>query len=59
MTEDGNELSLTTLGKFFADEVAQQFHHPEYMPFAQDEYEQGPLYPYDNCAQLMLEATQA
>lgn len=57
VTEDGNELSLTTLGKFFADEVAQQFHHPDYMPFSQDEYEQGPLYPYYNCAPI-LEAGQ-
>lgn len=48
VTEDNNELALTTLGKFFADEVAQQFHHPDYVPFQRDEYEQGPLYPYAN-----------
>lgn len=57
VTEDANELALTTLGKFFADEVAQQFHHPDYVPYGQDEYEHGPLYPYDNY-QPVAEATQ-
>jgi oxygen-independent coproporphyrinogen-3 oxidase len=49
ITEDEKEIELTTLGKFFADEVAQQFHHPDYIPFPRDAYERGPLYPYDDC----------
>jgi oxygen-independent coproporphyrinogen-3 oxidase len=40
------EIVLTKLGAFFADEVAQQFHHPDYMPFPKDSYQPGPLYPY-------------
>ncbi len=43
------EIVLTKLGAFFADEVAQQFHHPDYMPFPRDAYEKGPLYPYFDC----------
>lgn len=49
ITEDEQKIELTKLGAFFADEVAQQFHHPDYIPFSRDEYEPGPLYPYDNC----------
>lgn len=43
------EIVLTRLGAFFADEVAQQFHQPQFMPFPQEDYAEGPLYPYAAC----------
>ncbi|MFC1453482.1 coproporphyrinogen-III oxidase family protein [Verrucomicrobiota bacterium] len=46
--EDDRFVRLTRLGAFFADEVAEQFHSPEYMPFPRDGYEPGPLYPYND-----------
>lgn len=46
--EDGHALELTALGAFFADEVAQQFHHPDYIPFPRASYADGPLNPYRN-----------
>ncbi|MGK7947348.1 MAG: coproporphyrinogen-III oxidase family protein [Xenococcaceae cyanobacterium] len=49
IAEDEQKIQLTKLGAFFADEVAQQFHHPDYIPYSRDEYEPGPLYPYNNC----------
>jgi oxygen-independent coproporphyrinogen-3 oxidase len=42
-------ISLTATGKFFADEVVQQFFDPVHMPFADDDYERGPLHPLANC----------
>jgi oxygen-independent coproporphyrinogen III oxidase len=48
IVEDAEKIELTKLGAFFADEVAQQFHHPDHVPFRPDEYARGPLYPYDN-----------
>lgn len=41
-------LKLTRWGAFFADEVAQQFHHPRYLVNPRDAYEGGPLNPYRN-----------
>ncbi|AKG22937.1 coproporphyrinogen-III oxidase family protein [Calothrix sp. 336/3] len=49
ITEDEKEIGVTKLGAFFADEVAQQFHHPDYMPYPRDAYNHGLLYPYDDC----------
>jgi oxygen-independent coproporphyrinogen III oxidase len=46
--ENENEIGLTKLGAFFADEVAQQFHDPKYIPFPSDCYDEGPLNPYAN-----------
>jgi len=46
VVEDEKKLQTTKLGAFLADEVAQQFHNPEYIPFPQDQYEMGPLNPY-------------
>lgn len=45
--ENEEKIELTKLGAFFADEVAQQFHHPDYVPFPKDAYVQGALYPYN------------
>jgi hypothetical protein len=28
--------------------VAEQLHHPDYMPFSSSAYEHGPLYAYDD-----------
>lgn len=39
---------VTTLGAFFADQVAQQFHAPQYMPFPREDYNRGPLDPFAN-----------
>jgi len=47
--EDDKILKLTTLGAFFADEVCEQFHHPDCMPFPRSAYAHGELYPYDDC----------
>ncbi|MBN2407694.1 MAG: coproporphyrinogen III oxidase family protein [Elusimicrobia bacterium] len=48
VSEDSNFLSLTPLGRFFADEVCHQFHSPEYMPFPRDAYSAGPLNPHNH-----------
>ena len=42
LTENEQELALTPLGTFFADEVAEQFNDPKYMPFPRSEYDGGP-----------------
>ena len=47
--EDDKILRLTGLGSFFADEVCEQFHHPDYMPFPKTAYARKELYPYANC----------
>jgi len=41
-------IEVTPLGAFFADEVAQQFHHPDFIPYPRDQYAVGPLNPYEN-----------
>lgn len=46
--EDEKVLTLTDRGRFFADEVCQEFFHPNYMPFPRTAYAQGKLYPYDD-----------
>jgi len=46
LMEDEEKIELTTLGAFFADEVAHQFHHPKYIPFPATEYADGELNPY-------------
>jgi oxygen-independent coproporphyrinogen-3 oxidase len=44
--ENENMIELTKLGAFFADEVVQQFHEKEYIPFPETDYADGPLNPY-------------
>lgn len=46
LTENENMIELTKLGAFFADEVVQQFHEKEYIPFPESDYADGPLNPY-------------
>lgn len=46
LVEDDLKVQTTQLGTFFADEVAHQFHHPEFIPFSCDDYAPGPLSPY-------------
>jgi oxygen-independent coproporphyrinogen-3 oxidase len=46
LREDEVSLGLTQLGTFFADEVAQQFHSDDYIPYPREEYAEGPLNPY-------------
>lgn len=46
--EDDKLLRFTERGRFFADEVCQQFHAPKYMPFPDTEYVRGILYPYND-----------
>jgi oxygen-independent coproporphyrinogen-3 oxidase len=48
--DDAIGMRLTPLGAFFADEVAEQFHHPDYVPYPPENYERGPLFPYNDCA---------
>ncbi len=40
--------TLTPLGKFVADEVAEEFNSNEFLPWARDEYIHGELFPYDD-----------
>ena len=49
VVENDERLVLTQLGAFFADEVAQQFQHPDYMPYPPDHYDHGPLHPSNDC----------
>jgi len=44
--EDDEMLKLTTLGRFFADEICQQFHDPDHIPFPEESYASGELNPY-------------
>ena len=46
VTEDVRKIILTDKGRFFADEICQQFHTESYIPFKRDEYAEGPLNPY-------------
>ena len=41
-------VTLTTLGRFFADETVQQFFEPDHLPFPADDYMPGPLHPLNN-----------
>jgi oxygen-independent coproporphyrinogen III oxidase len=49
VVEDDERLVLTNTGAFFADEVAQQFQNPRYMPYPPEAYERGPLHPWSDC----------
>ena len=44
--ETEQEIRLSTLGRFYAEEVAHQFHHPDYIPYPSEAYADGPLHPY-------------
>ena len=46
IVENEMKIQTTKLGAFFADEVVQQFHHPDYIPFPRNQYEEGILNPY-------------
>jgi len=46
--EDGDTLRLTGRGAFFADEVATQFYHPDYLPFPRSAYAEGDLNPFSH-----------
>ncbi|ESQ13180.1 MAG TPA: coproporphyrinogen III oxidase family protein [Chromatiaceae bacterium] len=48
VVEDDERLVLTKLGAFFADEVVQQFQHPDYIPYPPNQYDPGPLHPLQN-----------
>ena len=41
--EDDVMIRLSRKGKFFADEICQQLGHPDYLPHAENGYEDGPL----------------
>ena len=45
LVEDDAKLQATALGAFYADELAQQFHSPDYLPFPREEYADGVLNP--------------
>ncbi len=44
--ETESTLALTHRGRFFADEICQQFESTAYRPFPVERYEPGPLSPY-------------
>lgn len=46
--ETDRALGVTTLGAFFADEIAQQFHSADFVPYPREDYAEGPLNPYLN-----------
>lgn len=46
LEESDEMLRLTKKGSFFADEVAIQFYHPDYIPFPKASYVEGELNPY-------------
>ena len=47
LIEEGEEkIMLTEKGRFFADEVAIQFYHPDFIPFPRASYAEGELNPY-------------
>jgi oxygen-independent coproporphyrinogen III oxidase len=48
LEETDRNLGLTELGTFFADEVAHQFHHADYIPHPPEAYANGPLNPYQD-----------
>ena len=47
--ENEKVVVLTELGKFFADEVVEQFFHPDHMSEPRENYADGPLNPYEDC----------
>lgn len=49
--EKDDIVKLTKLGAFFADEIAESFHSPDYIPFPPSEYSNGPLNPYPSFRQ--------
>jgi oxygen-independent coproporphyrinogen-3 oxidase len=59
--ETDRNFALTELGRFFADEVVQQFFAPMHLPFRPDQYAPGPLHPLnenDPFAHAVLEAAE-
>ncbi len=46
LEEDAEFLRPTKKGRFFIDEVTQFFYDPGVLPFAKEEYKEGPLNPY-------------
>lgn len=46
--EDERTVGLTPLGKFLADEVAEEFNSVEFLPFPRSNYAEGELNPYLN-----------
>jgi oxygen-independent coproporphyrinogen-3 oxidase len=48
VVENDRAASLTVLGRFFADEVVQQFFAPEHLPFPAADYASGPLHPLND-----------
>lgn len=47
LEENYSILRLTEKGRFFADEVAIQFYHSDYIPFPKSSYAYGELNPYN------------
>jgi oxygen-independent coproporphyrinogen-3 oxidase len=43
LTHDSERIQLTALGRFFADDVCAQFHHPDFLPWPIADYAPGPL----------------
>lgn len=47
LEDTGRTIELTDLGKFVADEVAEQFNENKYLPFPREHYADGILNPYN------------
>jgi oxygen-independent coproporphyrinogen-3 oxidase len=47
LTDNGDFISLTEKGAFFADEVCIQFYHPDYIPFPKSDYNSRELNPFN------------
>ncbi len=48
LEEDAEFLKATEKGRFYADEIAHFFFHPDLMPFPREQYADGPLNPYND-----------
>ena len=59
LQESDRSLGLTELGTFFADEVAHQFHHADYIPHPREAYADGPLNPYHDTDPFVAEPVVA
>ena len=46
LEDTGGAVRLTKLGSFVADEAAELFNSPEFIPFPPERYADGPLNPY-------------
>jgi oxygen-independent coproporphyrinogen-3 oxidase len=60
-TETDRNFALTKTGRFFADEIVQQFFAPVHLPYPAQDYSSGPMHPLndnDPFGQAALQAAE-